>query len=74
MRAENPVHRPDQQSCSPGHPAVMITDQCLRFVFLLITRIAAWLHLGAVPPVLIWDVARTADWLCGRRGGLSQER
>ena len=26
VRAENPVHRPDQQSCSPGHPAVMITD------------------------------------------------
>ena len=26
MRAENPVHGFEQQSCSPGRPAVMITD------------------------------------------------
>ena len=26
VRAENPVRGPDQQSCSPGAPAVMITD------------------------------------------------
>ena len=26
VRAENPVHGSDQQSCSPGPPAVMITD------------------------------------------------
>jgi hypothetical protein len=26
VRAENPVRGSDQQSCSPGAPAVMITD------------------------------------------------
>ena len=38
-RAENLVRGSDQQRCSPGHRAVMITSiMCLRFVFLLITR------------------------------------
>jgi len=44
VRAESIVHGSDQQGCSPGRPAVMI--MCLRFVFLLITRVAAWLRLS----------------------------
>ena len=33
VRAENPIHGSDQQSCRPGAPAVMITHHvCLRFV------------------------------------------
>jgi len=27
VRAENPVHGSDQQSCSPSRPAMMITNQ-----------------------------------------------
>src|SRR6266571_6563359 len=47
VRAENVVHGSDQQGCSPRGPAVMITDHHgLRFVFLLITRVAAWLRLS----------------------------
>jgi putative transposase len=46
VRAENLVHGSDQQSCSPGAPPVMITSMCLRFVFLLITRVASWLRLS----------------------------
>jgi hypothetical protein len=47
VRAENLAHGSDQQGCSPGRPAVMITIMCLRFVFLLITRGAA--GFAAVP-------------------------
>ena len=46
MRAENLVHGSDQQGCAPGHPAVMIPIMCLRFVFLLVTRVAAGLRLS----------------------------
>jgi hypothetical protein len=45
VRAENPVHGPDQQSCSPGRPGVMIIGHVPAACFLLITRIAAWLRL-----------------------------
>jgi hypothetical protein len=46
VRAENLVHGSDQQSCSPCHPAVMITGHGLRFMFLLTTRLAAWSRLA----------------------------
>jgi len=42
QRAENRIHGSEQLSCSSGAPPVMI--MCLRFVFLLITRLAAWLR------------------------------
>jgi hypothetical protein len=45
-RAGNLVHGSDQQGCSPGCPAVMIPIMCLRFVFLLVTRVAAGLRLS----------------------------
>ena len=45
VRAENRIHGSDQHSCSPGALAVMLTG-CLRFVFVLITRLAAWLRLS----------------------------
>ena len=46
VRAENLVQGSDQQGCSPGRPPVMITRHVLRFVFLLIMRVAAWLRLS----------------------------
>jgi putative transposase len=46
VRAENVVHGPDQQGCPPGRPVVMITGHVPAFVFLLITRVAAWLRLS----------------------------
>lgn len=46
LRTENPVRGSDQHSCSPGAPAVMITDDVPAFVFLSITRLAAWLRLS----------------------------
>jgi putative transposase len=46
VRAENRIHGSDQQSCSPGAPAVMITDHVPAFVFLLIMRLAGWLRLA----------------------------
>ena len=45
MRAENVFHGPEQQGCSLGGPTVL-PIMCLRFVFLLITRVAAWLRLS----------------------------
>ena len=41
VRAENVVHGSDQQSCSTGPPAVMITDHVPAVLFLLITRVEA---------------------------------
>ena len=46
VRAENPIRGCEQRSCDVGYPAVMITDMCLRFVFLLITRVITWLRLS----------------------------
>jgi transposase len=46
VRAENRIHGSDQQSCSPSRLTVTITGHCLRFVFLLITRVAGWLRLS----------------------------
>jgi putative transposase len=46
VRAENRIHGSDQQSCSPGAPAVMITDHVPAVHFLLITRVTAWLRLS----------------------------
>jgi hypothetical protein len=43
----NFAHGSDQQGCFlPGYLAVMITGMCLRFVFILITRVAAGLRLS----------------------------
>src|ERR1035441_7988781 len=44
VRAENPVHGCEQRSCDASGPPVLI--MCLRFVFLLITRMAGWLRLA----------------------------
>jgi hypothetical protein len=46
VRAENLSRNSDQQSCTPGRPAVMITGHVPAFVFLLITRTASWLELS----------------------------
>jgi hypothetical protein len=46
VSAENPIHGCEQQSCGVGDPAAMITVMCLRFVFLLITWLAAWRRLS----------------------------
>jgi len=46
VRAENLVRGSDQRACSLGRPAVMITHHVPAVVFLLITRVAAWLQLS----------------------------
>jgi hypothetical protein len=46
VRAEKPVQGSGQQSCRPGRLTMMITVMCLRFAFLLITRVVAWLRLS----------------------------
>jgi hypothetical protein len=46
VRAENPVQGCEQQSCSTGSPAVMITDHVPAVVFLLITQVSRWPRLS----------------------------
>jgi hypothetical protein len=53
VRAENPVYGSDQQSCSPGAPAVMITDHvpAVRVRHeALVRREALGIEGGARPP------------------------
>ena len=47
VRAENPVHGSDQQSCPPGAPAVMITDHVP--AVRVPAAYAAWRVAAAVP-------------------------
>ena len=46
VRAENPVHGSDQQSCCPSRPTVMITDHVPAVHVLPDTRAASWLRLS----------------------------
>jgi len=78
VRAGNLVHGSDQQGCSSGRPAVMITGMCLRFVFLLITRTAAGLRLSRREEM--WKrmtdlkVGTRAEWLAARLELLEAEK